>query len=76
MAACEEFGVQQCVKETTVRKALLIPQDRPEAICLENLRDFAAGDGLMVNPNPMEFWRKMKLAGGKTKKKGGKKKKK
>lgn len=74
MGACDEFNVLHAVKESSVRRALLIPQDRPEAICLENLRE--AGDGLMQNPNPMEYWRKMKIQSGKGKKKGGKKKKK
>lgn len=59
------------IKESTLRKALLIPQDRPEAICLENMRDEA--EGLMVNPMPRELWRKF-TAGKKGGKKGKKKK--
>jgi hypothetical protein len=62
------------VKESALRKALIIPQDRPEAICLENLRD--EKEGLMINPNPREMWRKFVAGGGKGKKGGGKKKKK
>eukprot|EP00598_Pedospumella_elongata_P000366 CAMPEP_0184973908 /NCGR_PEP_ID=MMETSP1098-20130426/5512_1 /TAXON_ID=89044 /ORGANISM="Spumella elongata, Strain CCAP 955/1" /LENGTH=756 /DNA_ID=CAMNT_0027496413 /DNA_START=91 /DNA_END=2361 /DNA_ORIENTATION=- len=60
------------IKESALRKALLIPQDRPEAICLENLRE--EKEGLMVNPNPTEMWRKFTAKKGG--KKGGKKKKK
>lgn len=61
------------IKETVLKKALMIPQDKPESICLEGLRE--EKEGLMMNPNPPEFWRKMvvKKGGGK---KGGKKKKK
>lgn len=66
MDVCDEYDVK--IKESAVRKALLIPQDRPEAICLENLR--SEKEGLMINPNPREFWRKF------TAKKGGKKGKK
>lgn len=60
------------MKESTLRKALLIPQDRPEAICLENLRD--ESEGLMLNPLPKDMWRK--FTGGKKSGKKGKKKKK
>jgi len=66
MDVCDEYDIK--IKESAVRKALLIPQDRPEAICLENLRN--EKEGLMINPNPREFWRKF------TAKKGGKKGKK
>lgn len=72
MGACNEYNVP--MKESTVRKALVVPQDRAEAICLENLR--TADQGLMDNPIPFEYWRKFKMTGGKGKKKGGKKKKK
>jgi hypothetical protein len=65
MECCEN------VKESVLRKALVIPQDRPEAICLEELRENK--DGLMLNPNPEEYWRKFKVAKGKKGK--GKKKK-
>jgi hypothetical protein len=58
------------MKESVLRKALLIPQDRPEAICLEGLRE--EKEGLMVNPLPREMWRKMTVG----KKGGGKKGKK
>mgnify|MGYP003973316087 CR=1 FL=1 len=62
------------VTEQTLVKALVIPQDRPESICLEGLK--RPGEGLMVNPLPEEFWRKG-LEGGKGKKgKKGKGKKK
>ena len=60
------------VKDSVLRKALVIPQDKPDAICLENLRD--EKEGLMVNPNPPELWRK--FSASKKGKKGGKKKKK
>lgn len=59
------------IKESALIKALVIPQDRPEAICLEGMRE--GGEGLMVNPLPFEFWRK--ALAGKKKKGGGKKKK-
>jgi hypothetical protein len=59
------------IKESVLRKALLIPQDRPEAICLENLRE--QSEGLMQNPNPKEMWRK--ISGNKKGGKKGKKKK-
>lgn len=65
MECCEN------IKESVLRKALVIPQDRPEAICLEELRDNK--DGLMLNPNPEEYWRKFKTV--KSKKGKGKKKK-
>lgn len=67
---CEDHGISS-IKESVLRKALIIPQDRPEAICLENLRD--EKDGLMVNPNPKELWRKF-VVSKKAGKKGGKKK--
>ena len=59
------------IKESVLRKALMIPQDKPEAICLEGLRE--EKEGLMLNPLPREMWRKM--AAGKKGKKGKKKKK-
>jgi hypothetical protein len=58
------------IKESVLRKALLIPQDRPEAICLEGLRE--EKEDLMVNPLPRELWRKAAVG----KKGGGKKGKK
>lgn len=64
-----EFGV--AVDEKRLLKALVVPQDRPEAICLENLRQEA--EGLMVNPVPQEYWRKVAMA--KKGKKSGKGKK-
>lgn len=60
------------IKESALYNALVVPQDRPEAICLENMK--APGDGLMVNPVPMEYWRK--VVDYNAKKKGGKRKKK
>lgn len=57
------------VKESTVAKGLMIPQDRPEAICLENMRE--NGERLMVNPLPEEYWRQAVFTGMKK----GKKKK-
>lgn len=68
--ACEEAGV--AIKESALRKALLIPQDRPEAICLEGLRE--GKEGLMVNPLPQELWRKAVVGSKKGGKKGKKKK--
>lgn len=55
------------VSEKILRKALVIPQDRPEVICLENLRE--ASEGLMINPLPKECWRSCKIEGTDTKKK-------
>ena len=59
------------IKDSTLMRALVVPQDRPEAICLENMRE--NGERLMENPLPMEYWRKAVIKGGA---KGGKKKKK
>jgi hypothetical protein len=59
------------IKEAVLKKALIIPQDKPEAVCLENLRD--EKEGLMMNPNPPEYWRKVVM---KASSKKGKKKKK
>lgn len=67
--AFARFDIQ--VKESTVRNALLIPQDNPEAISLEQMRKTSL-EGLMVNPIRKDLWRQfIKKAG----KKGGKKKK-
>jgi uncharacterized protein YsxB (DUF464 family) len=62
------------IKESCLRKALIIPQDKPEAICLEGLQEDKKR--LMINPNPREFWRKFLSKGkkGKRGKKGKKKK--
>jgi hypothetical protein len=48
---------------------------RPESLCAENLKDPI--EGLMLNPLPREYWRKLAAAGkgGKGGKKKGKKKK-
>lgn len=46
----------------------VVPQDAPEAICLENMQTPINDGGLMVNPNPVELWRKMKLSKKKGKK--------
>lgn len=67
----EEAGIE--VDPERVYKGLMIPQDRPESLCLENLREGL--EGLMVNPLPKEFWRK-ELAPAKGGKKGKKGKKK
>ena len=56
-----------------IKRALVVPQDKPDAICQEQLRNPQAG--LMENPLPKEFWRKQVSDGG-GKKKGGKGKKK
>jgi hypothetical protein len=69
MECSENFDTN--IKESVLRKALLIPQDKADAICLEGLRD--EKEGLMLNPNPSDCWRKMVMKKGK---KGGKKKKK
>jgi hypothetical protein len=67
--ALAEFNVS----ENVIRRALLIPQDRIEAICLENTKN--ATEGLMVNPLPKEYWRAVIQGGKKKKKKKSKKKK-
>ena len=79
LAECEQ--IMQCfsemdihVSEKTIRSALLIPQDRAEAICLEGTKNPV--EGLMTNPLPKEYWRKIVAAAKKKKKKGGGKKKK
>ena len=61
------------VTESVVRKALVIPQDLPDAVCMEGIRATSL-EGLMLNPLPKEFWKhtgKKKKGGGG----GGKKKK-
>jgi hypothetical protein len=62
------------VKESIIRKALVIPQDLPDAICQEGIRTSYL-EGLMLNPLPPEFW-KVSGKGKKGKKAGGGKKKK
>lgn len=69
ITSCEKYRVH--LKESSLRKALVVPVDKPEAICLEGLREDK--EGLMVNPLPPDMWRQFKMAKGK---KGGKKKKK
>ena len=71
MGAMEAFGEAGSVSERALRKALVVPQDKPEAIALENLRDSEL-EGLWRNPMPFEFWRKVVIA--KAKKGGGGKK--
>ena len=44
------------IGETALRKALLTPQDNPEAICLEQLRQTSL-EGLMLNPIKKDLWR-------------------
>lgn len=61
------------ISEKVIRDALLIPQDRAEAICLEGTKNPI--EGLMTNPLPKEYWRKLVAAAKKKKKKKvGKKK--
>ena len=57
------------IRESAVRNALLVPQDYPEAICLEQMRTSSL-EGLMLNPIRKDLWRSYtrKIA-----KKGGKK---
>ena len=71
MGSMNEFGMEGAVSAKTVEKALLIPQDKPESVSLENMRDSGI-EGLMTNPAPKELWRKVAFAGG-GKKKGKKK---
>jgi hypothetical protein len=71
--ACAHANIQ--INESALKKGLLIPQDHPDAICQENLRDSSI-EGLMVNPLPPELWRKGGGGGKKGKKGGGGKKKK
>ena len=73
----DAFGrVDMPINESVVRKALVIPQDLPDAVCQEGIRETSL-EGLMLNPLPPEFWKisgkakKGKKGGG-----GGKKKKK
>ena len=63
----EQHGIQ--INKESVYKGILIPQDKPESICLEDLRQGL--EGLMVNPLPKEYWRK-EMAPSKKKGKGGK----
>ena len=74
MGSLNEFGMQGAVKPETLRKALIIPQDKPEAVSRENMRQSEI-EGLMMNPAPEMYWRKVtyKTAGGKKGKKGKKK---
>ena len=69
MGAFQKFNIP--IKESAVRNALLVPQDNPEAICLEQLRKTSL-EGLMMNPLRKELWR---VFTRKASKKGGKKKK-
>jgi len=76
MGAMEAFGEGGRVSEKALRDALVIPQDVPEAVSLEGLRNSTL-EGLWTNPIPKEFWRQVampKKGGGK--KGGGKKGKK
>jgi hypothetical protein len=72
LATCQDRHVAN-IRETALRKALVAPQDKPEALCLEQLRE--EKEGLMVNPNPPEYWRKCNLSKKGGGKKGKKKKK-
>lgn len=73
MGSMVDFGMEGAVSEKAVRNALVIPQDMPEAISLENMRDSQL-EGLMQNPAPKEYWRQTNFKSA-TKKGGGKKKK-
>ena len=74
MGSLNEFGMEGAVKPETLRRALIIPQDKPEAVSRENMRQSEV-EGLMMNPAPEAYWRKVtyKTAGGKKGKKGKKK---
>jgi len=74
MGAMDDFGMAGAIKEDTLRNALLIPQDKPEAISVENMRTSEL-EGLMANPIPKEYQRNPSFATGGGKK-GGKKGKK
>ena len=69
----EQAGIE--IDPESVYKGIMVPQDRPESICLENLREGL--EGLMLNPLPKVFWRKelAPIKGGGKKGKKGKKKK-
>ena len=73
MGALEDYGEESAATLDVVRKALVIPQDKPEAISLENMRENQT-EGLMLNPAPKEYWRQVPAVKGK--KGGGKKGKK
>ena len=47
------------IKENALRKAILTPQDNPESICLEQLRESSV-EGLMLNPIKKNLWRSAK----------------
>ena len=70
MSSCYDYEIK--VSEQAIRKALVIPQDKPEAMCLESFRTNQT-EGLMTNPIPEEFWRKVHFGGSGKKKKGKKK---
>jgi hypothetical protein len=59
MAAFEEKQIP--IDENVLRRALMIPQDHPEAVCLEDLRDPINDEGLMINPIAREYWRKFRM---------------
>ena len=59
------------ISDAVLERALVIPQDRPETFCKENLREDR--EGLMENPLPKEYWRD--TATDKKKKKKKKKRK-
>eukprot|EP01006_Ploeotia_vitrea_P061737 TRINITY_DN78931_c0_g1_i1.p1 TRINITY_DN78931_c0_g1~~TRINITY_DN78931_c0_g1_i1.p1 ORF type:complete len:125 (+),score=8.25 TRINITY_DN78931_c0_g1_i1:3-377(+) len=70
--ACEDWGVP--MNEKTLYRALVIPQDKPEAIAVEQGFHNPI-TGLLANPLPKEKWRVCPDIGGTKKKKGKKKKK-
>jgi hypothetical protein len=55
------------VRESVLLRALVVPQDLPEAVCLEGMKE--EGERLMANPLPEEYWRKFKPVRGKSAKK-------
>lgn len=54
------------IRENALRKAILTPQDNPEAICLEQLRESSL-EGLMLNPIKKNLWRSAKKVKSKKK---------
>lgn len=64
---CHQFDVN--ISQDTLHRALLIPQDRSEAHCLEGQR-FSEMESFPTNPLPLEYWKVPVEAG---KKKGKKK---
>lgn len=55
------------IRENALRKAILTPQDNPDAICLEQLRTSSL-EGLMLNPINKDLWRTFTKKSAKKKK--------